>query len=278
MKSDSMKMLVCTGGSKYAENAIKVGGEIAKGLSADVTLLSVIEGDDKARAESAIKSGKSILQSIGLTASEIIREGDPASEILKEGRRGDYDMIVMGSHGLKGIKEFLIGGTARKVVEYSRRSVLIVRGEKAISRILICISVSKYCGEVIEFGGMIAKATDSEVTVLNVIPVPMMYAHVESDIEFKELMKANPMRARYLQEAAKTLRRVGWEAEIKLREGFPEEEILKEATEGNFDLIMLGSHSWTGVSHLLIPSLSYTIVKHAKNSVLIVKPKSLQTA
>lgn len=57
----------------------------------------------------------------------IIREGNPAEEILAEIVGGDYGLVVMGTHGRGMISSALMGNTARRVVRRSMKPVMVVR-------------------------------------------------------------------------------------------------------------------------------------------------------
>ena len=70
---------------------------------------------------------KEILQSAGPTATTFLRQGDPASEILKHSEAQDIDLIVAGPRGLKGIEAWGWDSVSRKLVDYANSSVLFVR-------------------------------------------------------------------------------------------------------------------------------------------------------
>jgi nucleotide-binding universal stress UspA family protein len=56
--------------------------------------------------------------------------GEPAEAIVERARTGGYDLIVMGTHGRKGMQRLLLGSVAEKVVRRSACPVLTVhRGE-----------------------------------------------------------------------------------------------------------------------------------------------------
>jgi len=54
-------------------------------------------------------------------------EGDPASEIIDEAEEGNYDLVVMKTHGMKGIKRFMLGSVTNKVVHHIQKPILIIR-------------------------------------------------------------------------------------------------------------------------------------------------------
>jgi len=54
-------------------------------------------------------------------------EGDPASEIIDEAEEGNYDLVVMKTHGMKAIKRFMLGSVTNKVVHHIQKPILIIR-------------------------------------------------------------------------------------------------------------------------------------------------------
>lgn len=57
----------------------------------------------------------------------IVREGNPAEEILAEAATGNYDMVVMGTHGRGMVSNAFMGNTARRVVRRAMTPVTVVR-------------------------------------------------------------------------------------------------------------------------------------------------------
>jgi nucleotide-binding universal stress UspA family protein len=53
--------------------------------------------------------------------------GKPHVEIVRYAREKDIDLIVMGSHGLSGLKHVLFGSTAERVVRESPCNVFVVK-------------------------------------------------------------------------------------------------------------------------------------------------------
>ena len=75
------------------------------------------------RAVAALESGPD--KSLRIT-SEII-EGSPKHVILEESERWNADLIVVGSHGRKGLERFLLGSVSQAVAAHAKCSVEIVR-------------------------------------------------------------------------------------------------------------------------------------------------------
>ena len=58
----------------------------------------------------------------------VIIPGTPYIEIVRFAVEHDFDHIIMGSHGLKGIQHFLYGSVAEKVLQSAPCPVLVVKG------------------------------------------------------------------------------------------------------------------------------------------------------
>lgn len=56
-----------------------------------------------------------------------LKEGDAGKEIVKYCEEAGCDLIVMGSRGLSGLKEWWLGSVSHYVSQHTKRSVLIVK-------------------------------------------------------------------------------------------------------------------------------------------------------
>jgi nucleotide-binding universal stress UspA family protein len=75
------------------------------------------------------------------------------------------------------------------------------------------------------------------------------------------------------QKTSKSLKRKGIRIESKVLEGDARSAILDEARAWSADLIVLGSHGYTGIKRLLLGSVASSVVSHAPCSVEIVRRK-----
>ncbi|GAB4449944.1 MAG: universal stress protein [Anaerolineales bacterium] len=90
---------------------------------------SIEEREAKA-GQALLKRTSSLLQRHGLTPSPVLLRGDAATEILEYADMHHPDLIVAGSRGLSGFKGWWMGSVSRKLVHYSKCSVLIVKGPR----------------------------------------------------------------------------------------------------------------------------------------------------
>ncbi|RAZ91498.1 universal stress protein [Mesorhizobium hawassense] len=146
------KILIATDGSELAGKGVAHGLELAKGLGATVTFLNVSEafpalawggamsGYVAADAlvdyeESARKYGREVLDKCkadadakGVASKGLYVENKaPAEAILEVAASEGSDLIVMASHGRRGLGRLVLGSQTAEVVSLTRIPVLVVR-------------------------------------------------------------------------------------------------------------------------------------------------------
>ncbi len=75
-------------------------------------------------AKTAVHAKKS-----GVRASALMVTGDPASQIVRAARARRFDLIVVGTHGRRGVSKFFLGSVAERVIATAPCPVLTVRGK-----------------------------------------------------------------------------------------------------------------------------------------------------
>ena len=81
----------------------------------------------KEEAMGSLKAQGEQLRAQGISVSETVREGYPASVIEEEACRQKADLIVIGCRGLSGLKHLLLGSIAERVVQRAPCPVLTVK-------------------------------------------------------------------------------------------------------------------------------------------------------
>jgi len=116
-------VLIATDGSSTADRAARKGFELAETLEARVTIVFVGHpktGELVTRDTIATYAGE-------VKTDVLLREGDPATQILAAADEVDAGLIVVGNKGMVGAKGFLMGSVPQEVCERSTRDVLIAR-------------------------------------------------------------------------------------------------------------------------------------------------------
>ena len=141
------KILLATDGSDTSMRAAKNAVSIGKKTGATVTAVYVVDVHRLAQLpgyaampgikdnlmELMFKEGSEALEEIedmardaGVAYERVVAEGDPGEELLKLCRDPGFDLIVLGTIGKSGLKRFLLGSVAEKVVRHSNVPVLVV--------------------------------------------------------------------------------------------------------------------------------------------------------
>lgn len=140
-------LLIASDGSELAGKAVTHGLKLAKALGAKVTAVIVsdpwtafnagdttlfpIEEYERACEDAALKILGDIAERAkaeGVAcATRHIKDQFPAEGILEAAKSAGSDLIVMASHGRRGVSRLLLGSQANRVVTHSEIPVLICR-------------------------------------------------------------------------------------------------------------------------------------------------------
>ena len=81
----------------------------------------------KSEADQTLSKFAEELRKSGIDVETVVREGYPASVIIDEAADQSVDLIVIGTHGLSGLKHLLLGSIAERVVQKAHCPVLTVK-------------------------------------------------------------------------------------------------------------------------------------------------------
>ena len=84
-------------------------------------------GNVKTEAHESMARYAAGLEQRGLEVEQVVREGYPAAVITDEAETQGADLIVIGTHGLSGLKHLLLGSIAERVVQKAPCPVLTVK-------------------------------------------------------------------------------------------------------------------------------------------------------
>lgn len=144
------RILIPTDGSKLSQKAAKDGIALAASLGADVVALYVVprypmsffEGgititveDTKLiekqwfdKADAVVADLRALAEARGLKAKGVTMRSDLVAEaIISTAKKQKCDLIVMASHGRKGLKRLLLGSETTNVLTHSHTPVLVLR-------------------------------------------------------------------------------------------------------------------------------------------------------
>ncbi|GGE40414.1 stress response protein NhaX [Pullulanibacillus camelliae] len=85
------------------------------------------EEELRVKGENVLHVAKQILASRQAKAHTEILEGKPEKRIVEHAEIHDYDLIVVGSRGLSGLKKLMLGSVSQKIVQDAECEVLVVK-------------------------------------------------------------------------------------------------------------------------------------------------------
>jgi universal stress protein A len=97
------------------------------------------------------------------------------------------------------------------------------------------------------------------------------YGGLKFDAEFNHTAETVTGMEQYLRSSIPEEIRCSINVEILIREGVPFEEILKVARDNVTDLIVMGTHGRTGITHMVIGSVAEKVLRHAPCPVLCIR-------
>ncbi|HXG22892.1 MAG TPA: universal stress protein [Methylomirabilota bacterium] len=204
---------------------------------------------------------------------------DPATGILEATRELAPDLVVMGTHGRTGISHLLLGSVAEKVVRESRCPVFTThRGDaladtKPFQHILVPIDIAEQSAEPLRCARRIAEYSQGTVYPLHVVPTDETDLALRDVYEAREgaranLVKAETVARQKLESLARTyLSGVRYQTELHVS-GDPAKTILEIERAVGADLLIMATHGFHGVFHLLLGSLTEKMMREANCPVL----------
>ncbi len=119
------RLLVAYDGGPQAGIALTWAARLARKGTHPVAVLAVHEDAEEARRIAGV--GCALLETEGVAATAVHRHHDPAEEILAEATTGLHDVVIMGSSRHHIFRDWLLGGTASRVMHESPVPVLLCR-------------------------------------------------------------------------------------------------------------------------------------------------------
>ncbi|MEW6068239.1 MAG: universal stress protein [Nitrospirota bacterium] len=305
-KCQDLKILLPIDGSEHSKRAIEFAGNIGTSFSKSLTgisLLRVITGrymydhvpyfdirteilrqpDAFAKfkqryidtnVKPSLDEGEKILRDMGIGAQieKLVADGDPAHEIVRVAKEGNFSTIIMARRGLSEIMGLLLGSVTDRVVHSATGQTVYIVGQRMpkdkkcpVPKILVPVDGSAYSMRGVEHAACIAhelKDCMDKVMLLRVVNLTFYEKRLKQGIDPDEEAK------RILEVARDAFFKEGIPEkliETKVRLGSPHEEIIKEAEEGEYNLIIMGRKGRTALKDIILGGVSTTVLHRCQN-------------
>ena len=282
------RMLIPLDGSELAERALPYAKNLAKTKGSEVILFTVsvasvgqLDRPMKAYLELNAKE----LESQGIKASIAISYGNMSDEIIKFADKNKIDLIIISTHGQSGIKRWVLGSVALKVLHGTCTPVLLIKSrahkisEVAFKKILIPIDGSPFSEASIPYVKELAKETGGEIILLRVSEPPVLSADRSPAIkpsweEYRDILMTEIQRQaeEYMEGIKANIEKSGIKVSSQAILGKAAESILQVAKKENINLIAMTTHGRTGVSRWVYGSVASRIVEESLQPVMLIRP------
>ncbi|MCW8811620.1 MAG: universal stress protein [Ignavibacteriaceae bacterium] len=207
------------------------------------------------------------------------REVSAAPAILEYASDNNIDLIVMGTHGRRGLGHLLLGSAAEEVVRLAVCPVFTIRELKEpkpvmqVNNILVPVDFSNYSKSALAYASKIAQSYKAQLQVLHIIEETMHPAFsLSGKSSIFDLVPGIKDDSR--KRAEKMLKEVvsdDIKSNVYVKGGRAASDIINFAKENSTDLIVIATHGLTGLEHMLLGSVTEKVVRMAHCPVFTVK-------
>ncbi|WP_412985931.1 universal stress protein [Pontimicrobium sp. IMCC45349] len=274
------KIIVPIDFSEQSEFALKTAAKFAQKNNAEVLALHMLEMSDailtsnddveqeklifflelaKKRFEEFLE--KEYLQGVNVTP--IVKHFKVFSEVNDVAKEHDADLIVMGSHGVSGAKEFFVGSNTERVVRNAEVPVLVVKNDVVDIHFDTVVFATSFDDDNVEAYLKVSKlfkTLDSKVKLL--------YVNLPNE-HFRSTEEVDKRIAEFLQKADGNLDNidnVAYQADYSVEQG-----VINYSNKVGADLIAVSTHGRKGLSHFFAGSIGEDIANHSTLPVMTFK-------
>lgn len=274
------KIIVPIDFSEHSEFALRVAAKFAKRNDAELLALHMLEmsdvlltTDDQEQhqkivfflklAEQRFEEflNKEYLSEVNVTP--IVKHFKVFSEVNDVAQEHDADLIVMGSHGASGIKEFFVGSNTEKVVRNADVPVLVVKNDIPDINFDTVVFATDFDEECVKPYLNATKMFDALGSDMKLLYVNQPNENFRSSVEIEQRI------AEFLQKAdgnLDNLNKVAYQADYSVEQG-----VLNFANKVGADLIAIPTHGRKGVTHFFSGSIGEDLANHSALPVITFK-------
>jgi nucleotide-binding universal stress UspA family protein len=211
------------------------------------------------------------------TGNVLFRKGSPFDHIIDVAHNMDFNVVVVGSGNETEDKMFQLGTTVEKLIRKNQVPLWVVKNVEAvpIRNILCPVDFSEASERALGNAITLAHSLEAKLTVLNIYkPINIVSPRLKIDNEAENRKMRNNQQQGYQEFLRKfELNRV--ENEILSLQGEPHAEILDLIYSRGFDLLLMGTTGKTGLSRLLMGSVTEKVIREVPCSFITTKAKDI---
>ena len=206
-----------------------------------------------------LEEWKDNLAKEGMEVRSLMRYGNPFQKISNTISEEKADYIIMGSKGASGLKEFLVGSNAARMIRYAKCSVIIVKGVTRIKDFKNLTFATDASTEQDVIAGQAKRIQSYLGLKMHVVKVKTPYNWLEEG-QVKKQLDFFAERNKFENFTLSSF-----------SADFVDEGAIKFAEENQSGMIMVGTHGRTGLGHLIAGSTAESLVNESEIPVMVFK-------
>ncbi|MGX8713915.1 MAG: universal stress protein [bacterium] len=254
-------------GSAYA---VDLAIDIANRWQNDIRLVYVKEKkEDEAPIRAEIERRNAGVAHLlkGIKLEYVLRSGNPSEQLAKQAEEDNASLLIVGTHGMSGIKKGILGRNTFRTVELSPVPVLMVREDfnfnKALETIIVPIDSSDDTRQKAGQAATFAKTFGSTIHLLG------LYTTTSPSI--RKVVNT------YIGMVQRHFDKVGVNYVTKFLEvkGNVTTDTIEYAESVNADMIAIMTEQESSLSSLIMGNFAQQMLTQSKIPVLTVRPKKV---
>jgi len=257
-------------------NVVLPEGEAEVTLPASVDTLRAWLGASSPLAETV--EGLSIVQ-------RQVESEAPPERLVAYAEDQDIDLVVMGTHGRRGVRRMLLGSVTEEVIRRAPCPVYTIQADvdeapaQAVHRILVPVDFSEASETAVRHAMEVARTYGAEVHLLHVVEevvYPSAYGIEPALFPSEEVVARVENTLGEMAREGTSYENVQVAATI----GYAPMTILDYVQENEIDLVVIATHGRAGLDRMLLGSVAERVIRQSPVPVFVVKPdrKSLVPA
>lgn len=282
-----MRLLCATDLSSRSDRAVRRAAILAKETGAELVLLSVVDDDrpelllaserrDVTRQLADQARGMPEMQ--GLNPRLRVEVGDPFDAIIRAADEEKADLVVMGEHRRRLLRDMFIGTTIERVMRLGGRPVLMVNrpSERPYLQVLAAVDISEPSASALRAAIRLGFAKRGELTVFHAFLQPGRGSMVLAGLTSEAIaghVAATAVQAR--ADVGKYLRTLALDLgsqlpPIVVQEGTPGDALKETVNRLSPDLVVIGTRAHGAIGRLLLGSTAEEALRTLNCDVLAV--------
>lgn len=287
-----MRILFCTDGSEISLNSFYNASQYLMQKKESITVDPIciidwsflptsmnIEDENYSKAyeniaDSVLNFAENLIQETGFQLGNKIKNfGSPVEGILEQIEAENYDLVLLGSHGKKGIQKWL-GSVSRQVISNSQVPVFVSKKKTTNKKILLTVDGSEQSFNAIKKAVNLLDFKEKEMYIISVKENPELLP-MEATLDKNWLDSIEKQQKIHATKAINSAKTITDEAGIEIQNeailtGNPAQKIMDFVEKEKIDLVVMGARTKTDLSKLLLGSVSKRVLENVSCDVMVV--------